>query len=221
MYKTALVLSTIPSFNVFRSALAGAFNAGHLDHFLICSGFFHERANSRGPFYASDAFASANLPAGSTVTVVGAYDPASTEFDNFVTKLQTQLPSSSGTHVSVSKRRSLRRYANHWHAKIFIAREGDNHRFAVVGSSNLTRSAFDATASNNEADVIIWDDSHIPTRNVVNIALGRPPDQQGGNASNPTVIVSAYDPNDGRNSTQGDMNSRLKALWDDVISATA
>lgn len=183
MYKTALVLSTIPSFNVFRSALSGAFNAGHLNHFLICSGFFHERSNSRGPFYASDAFAGARLPAGSTVTVVGAYDPSSSEFDDFVAKLQMKLPALSGGSIAVEKRRSLRRYMNHWHAKIFIAREDNSYRFAVVGSSNLTRSAFDANASNNEADVIIWDDSHAPTRNVVNAALERAPDQQPGNAS--------------------------------------
>jgi hypothetical protein len=221
MYKTALILSTIPSFNVFRAALSGAIGSGYLDHFLICSGFFHERVNTRGSFYASDAFASAKLPPGSSVTVVGAYDPAATEFDDFVSKLQSGLPLASGTAVTVSKRRSLRRYANHWHAKIFIAREGNFHRLAVVGSSNLTRSAFDARASNNEADVLIWDDSHAPTRQLVNSALARPPDLLNDAASTPAVIVSTYDPNDSRNTDSGTMDSRLKALWDDVLAATA
>lgn len=95
MYKTALILSTIPSFNVFRAALAGAFKAGHLNHFLVCSGFFHERLNSRGAFYASKAFDGTNLPTGSTVTVVGAYDPAATEFDAFVDALKGPKRSSS------------------------------------------------------------------------------------------------------------------------------
>lgn len=209
MYKTAIILSTVPSINVFRAAISGAFSAGYLDHFLICSGFFHERLNRRGPFYASAAFASAKLPAGSTVTVVGAYDPAATEFDDFVDKLRVGLPIASGKSVSVSSRRSLRRYANRWHAKIFIAREGNVHRFAVIGSSNLTRNAFDATASNNEADVIIWDDSHEPTRQIVDAALNRPDNVPADAASNPTVIVSTYDPNDARNTAQGTMNSRL------------
>jgi len=221
MYKTALVLSTIPSFNVFRAVLSGAVNSGYLDHFLICSGFFHQRVNKRGSFYASDAFSGAKLPAGSSVTVVGAYDPAATEFDDFVRRLEAGLLAASGASVAVSKRQSLRRYANHWHAKIFIAREGAAHRLAVVGSSNLTRSAFDATASNNEADVIIWDDSHAPTKQFVDSALARPLDLLADAASNPMVIVSTYDPNDPRNTDHGTMDERLKGLWDDVLAATA
>ena len=204
MYKIALVLSTTPSYNVYRAALEKAFRSGAYDHFLISSGLFHERVNTRGPFHASDAFATAVLPSGSTVTVVGAYDPASTEFDDFVKKIDAGLNAVGGP-VTVTKRRSLRRYANHWHAKIFIAREGQTHRFAVVGSSNLT----------------IWDDSHITTRQLVNAALGRPPDEQIVNASNPSVIVSNYDPTDQRNSAQGSLNDRLQNLWNDVIAATA
>ncbi len=220
MYKVALVLSTIPSYNVYRAALEKAFCSGAYDHFLICSGFFHERINKRGTFYASDAFATAVLPAGSTVTVVGAYVPAATEFDDFVNKVNAGLNAAGGP-VVVTKRRSLRQYANHWHAKIFIAREDQAHRFAVVGSSNLTRSAFNLTASNNETDVLLWDDSHIPTREIVNAALDRPPDGQNANVSNPTVIVSNYDPDDQRNSAQGSLNDQLQGLWNDVLTATA
>lgn len=221
MYKIALVISTIPSFNVYRAALKAAFHSGHYDHFLIGSGFFHERINSRGLFYASDAFSGATLPHGSSVTVVGAYDPAAKEFDEFVAKLDAGLNSTGKPAVAVTKRRSLRKYANHWHAKIFIAREATNYRLAVVGSSNLTRSAFDSVASNNEADVLIWDDSHLPTQQIVNAALGRPQDGQTDNVSNPAIFVSNYVPNDPRNSIQGSLNDRLKQLWDDVLLATA
>lgn len=219
MYKVALVLSTIPSYNVYRAALENAFRSGNYDHFLICSGFFHERINKKGTFYASDAFATAVLPAGSTVTVVGAYDPAATEFDDFVNKINAGLNAAGGP-VTVTKRRSLKQYANHWHAKIFIAREGQSNRFAVVGSSNLTRSAFNLAASNNETDVFLWDDSHTPTRLTVNAALGRPPDGQDTDLSNPSVIVSNYDPNDQRNSNQGSLSDRLQDLWNDVLAAT-
>lgn len=221
MYKTAIILSTIPSINVFRAVISGAFNAGHLDHFLVCSGFFHERLNKRGPFFASAAFSSAKLPAGSTVTVVGAYNPASSEFDDFVDTLRRSLPIASGKSVSVSARRSLKRYSNRWHSKIFIAREGNAYRLAVIGSSNLTRSAFDVKATNNESDVIIWDDSHAPTRQIVDAALTRPENGQPSMASNPTVLVSTYDPDDTRNTAQSSMNSRLQGIWDDVLAATA
>lgn len=219
MQKTALILSTIPSFNVYRAALGKAFHSGKYNHFLICSGFFHQRINTRGTFYASDAFATAALPAGSTVTIVGAYNPAATEFDDFVSKVDTGLNAAGGP-VAVTKRRSLRKYANHWHAKIFIAREDCIHRFAVIGSSNLTRSAFNMVASNNEADVLLWDDSHTPTRQIVNAALDRPPDELNTDVLGPSVIVSDYAPNDERNSHQGSLNDRLQNLWNDVLAAT-
>lgn len=221
MFKLALVLSTIPSTNLFRTALVGAFHSGYLDNFLICSGFFHERVNSKGSFYASDAFVSAKLPDPSEVTVVGAYAPASAEFDEFCSNLSGALKTVKGASVPVSQRRSIKKYANHWHAKIFIAREGTQNRFAVVGSSNLTRSAFDSVASNNEADVLIWDDLHDKTHKLATSTLAgqRDPDQDA--MESPTIIVSNYDPDDHRNSAQGYMNDRLQELWQDVLSATS
>lgn len=221
MFKLALVLSTKPSANIFRTALTSAFHSGHFDHFLVCSGFFHERDNTRGPFFASDAFVGARLPVGSEVTVVGAYDPAASEFDHFVSKLSRGLKTSAGGLVPVYQRRSLRKYANRWHAKVFVARAGAEHRFAVVGSSNLTRSAFDVGPSNNEADVLIWDDSHAPTRQVADVALS---DQQGAGVAEdfvrPTVIISNYNPADARNTERAPMNDRLRDLWRDILFAT-
>lgn len=221
MYKIALVVSTIPSFNVYRAMLERVFCSGVYSDFLICSGFFHERLNSRGPFYASAAFTGATLAAGSTVTVVGAYDPASTEFDDFVVNLNSALNVKGKGPVVVTKRRSVRKYANHWHAKIFIAQERGICRFAVVGSSNLTRSAFNSSACNNEADVIIWDDAHANTRQLVNSTFDAPLDGQAQNLPRPAVIVSNYNANDSRNSSRGAMRQRLKQLWDDVLMATA
>jgi hypothetical protein len=220
VYKIAIIISTIPSFNVYRNTLEKAFNSGNYNHFLIGSGFFHHRNNSKGPFYASDAFSGATFPSSGSVTVVGAYNPGSQEFDMFVANLKTGLNVAGKPTVAVTQRRSQRKYANHWHAKIFIAREDQTHRLAVVGSSNLTRSAFDSAASNNEADVLIWDDSHLPTRQIVNTALARPEDVQGENLSNPAVVVSDYVPDDPRNSSQGSLNDRLGMLWEDVLAAT-
>lgn len=220
MFKIAVVLSTIPAFNVFRSTLSGAFATGYLDQFLICSGFFHQRHNKRGRFFASDAFLNSALPPASAITVVGAYDPASNEFDDFVTTLRSGLRTTSGSPVPITQRRSLRKYGNRWHAKVFVAREGNHERLAVVGSSNLTRSAFDTSATNNEADVVIWDDEHEPTKQLVGAALSRPDEAPGNDVANPTVIVSTYDADDPRNSPGGPMPGRLGQLWRDILSAT-
>lgn len=221
MFKLALVLSTIPSTNLFRAALTGAFKSGYLDNFLICSGFFHERTNSRGAFYASDAFLKARLPDPSEVTVVGAYHSSSYEFDDFFLKLSNGLKTVTGARVPINQRRSIKKYSNHWHAKIFIAREGNQNRFAVVGSSNLTRSAFNSVASNNEADVLIWEESHHKTKELANSILADQKDPDREAIDSPTILVSSYDQGDHRNSTQESMNDRLQKLWQDVLSATA
>jgi len=219
MYKLALVLSTTPSVNVFRAALHSAFNSCYFDDFLICSGFFHQRSTKKGSFFASDAFSTAVLPHPSTVTVVGSYDPASTEFADFVNTLVSSLRTTSGSPVSVSKRFSKKKYANHWHAKIFIARRGDEHSFAVIGSSNLTRHAFNIKASNNEADVIIWNEDDLTTKSIVESAFSLNLNDQN-NMNFPTIIIANYDQDSRLNSFNADMNERLAQLWRDVISVT-
>ena len=221
MYKLALVLSTVPSTNVFRSALTGAFGSGYFNDFLVCSGFFHERTNKKGAFYASKALHTRSLPDPSKVTVVGAYDPAATEFDDFVKSLATGLKTVTGAAVLVTQRRSHKKYANHWHAKIFIARNAAHHGFAVIGSSNLTRSAFDVSPSNNEADVIIWDDFSPIAKKIATDALTGRQDGAPDAAQRPTIVVSNYDPSDIRNTAPIQMNDRLNALWQDVLAATA
>lgn len=220
MYKLALVLSTTPSFNVFRSAVTGAFSSGTFDRFMICSGFFQQRINRRGRFFASDAFTGVVLPKGSTVTVVGAYDPGNSEFDDFVQSLKRGLRSADGRPISVSQRRSVRKYVNRWHAKVFIAAEHERPRFAIIGSSNLTRSAFSPTASNNEADVLIWDDSHRETRAIATTALEAQSTAMEEGLPLPTVFVSRYDKEDSRNRNQASMSARLSTLWQDILAAT-
>ena len=221
MFKLAVVLSTTPSHNVFRRVIEGSFNSGYLTDFMICSGFFHERTNKQGAFYASDAFKSAILPNSSKVTVVGAYDPASTEFDDFCTTLTFNLKKKNGDKVPLMQRRAAKKYANKWHAKIYIAKQHTSHRLAVIGSSNLTRSAFSPSPSNNESDVIIWDDSHAKTRRIIDSVIS---DEEPTNSligeGGQTVIVGNYNQSDKRNNYHGPMQDRLNRIWQDVISAT-
>ncbi len=221
MYKLALLVSTVSTTNLFRSAVLGAFGASHHTNFLICSGFFHERTNGKGPFYASKAFAGARtmFPIGSSITTVGAYNPGCVEYVDFVNSLRGTLKNSSGGPLRVRARYAQQKWKNKWHAKIFIAAEKRVPRFAVIGSSNLTRAAFGPAPVNNESDVIIWDDSHAPTRAVANAALTELGDLTP-RAQSPHIIVASYDQTDPRNTTVAPMDLRLVKLWRDVAAAT-
>lgn len=221
MYKIALLVSTISTTNLFRSAVLKAFSAPHHTNFLICSGFFHERTNGRGPFYASKAFAGARttFPVGSSITTVGAYNPCCTEYLSFVSSLRGTMKNDRGSPLRVRARYAKRKWHNKWHAKIFIAAEKRVPRFAVIGSSNLTRAAFGPVPTNNESDVIIWDDSHAATRMVADSALAgldNLPTREG----KPHIFIGNYDPADPRNTASTRMEQRLTELWKDVVTAT-
>lgn len=220
MYKFAIVLSTIPSHNLFRQVVQQSFRSGYLTDFLICSGFFHERSNKRGSFFASDAFTGATVPNSSSVTVVGAYEPASKEFDVFCSKLASGVKRKNGSSLPLVQRRAVKKYANKWHSKLYLAKQYRKYRLAVIGSSNLTRSAFSPASSNNESDVIIWDDSHVKTKRLIDEVLleGRSSAAQG--SAGQTILLGNYDPADPRNSHQGQMQNRLDKIWKDVLFAT-
>lgn len=221
MYKVAIIISTVSARNLFRSAVISAYSAPHLTNFLICSGFFHERTNSKGPFYASDAFlrARTSFPIGSSITTVGAYNPSSVEYDAFVQALRTNLRNSAGRPLRVRQRYAVLKWRKKWHAKIFIAAEKRTPRFAIIGSSNLTRSAFAAIPENNESDVIIWDDAHVPTKVVMNGAIeSLQATPEGGGANH--IVIANYDPSDHRNSSRLPMEQRLAKLWRDIVSVT-
>ena len=221
MYKIAVIVSTISAVNLFRSAVLQAFAAPHHSNFLICSGFFHERNPQKGPFYASRAFIGARttFPVGSSITIVGAYNPSCTEYADFANALRSNLKNNHGLPLRVRQRYAIRKWQNRWHAKVFIAAEKRIPRFAVVGSSNLTRNAFGTGPVNNETDVIIWDDSHAPTRRAANAALESLGDGTPA-GDRPHIVIANYDHSDPRNSSPLPMNLRLVQLWKDVLAVT-
>lgn len=206
MEKVAIFLRQAEAINHFRTVILRSFERDEFDQLHICSGFFQER----GTFSASRDLAgsSPTCPCLKKVTAVGVYNGMwKPDFDQFVMGLKA-IQCCCGIPLSVEKRRT-KRY--HWHAKIFIASEGDAPRLGIVGSSNMTRNAFGNSGSwNYEADVVLWDSSSTAANQVMaNVLEGI------SNDSPHSIIVTSYnaeEPSNGNLSLQ----DRLRFLRDEI-----
>lgn len=226
MFKIAVILRKSQSPNVFRRAILSAFSGGIGDEYLLCSGFFQEKKYKVNSYYASDSFL-ANvppMPCKTTVTTVGIYDPHAwgAQYNDFVAKLSS-VKCSCGKHLSVKQRK--RKGNNKWHAKVFIAKNNGQPRLAIVGSSNITKNAFDEKKGwNRECDVLIWNSSDAQINKLVRSAIAGETDQPEQGATQdgqpPEVFISSYDADDLLNSRHGSIQSRLELLWQDVIDAS-
>lgn len=226
MFKIAAILRKSQSPNVFRRAILSAFSVGIGDEYLLCSGFFQEKKYKIHSYYASDSFL-ANAPPNpcvTTVTTVGIYDPHAwgSQYNDFVAKLSS-ISCSCGSLLSVKQRK--RKGSNKWHAKVFIAKKNGQTRLAIVGSSNITKNAFDEKKGwNRECDVLIWDSSDVQVNGLIRAVITGGADQPGQgageNAQAPDVFISSYDSEDPLNSRRGGIQLRLDLLWQDVIDAS-
>lgn len=226
MFKIAVILRKSQSPNVFRRTILSAFSGGIGNEYLICSGFFQEKKYKVSSYYASDSFL-ANvppLPCEATVTTVGIYDPHTwgSQYNDFVAKLSS-IKCSCGNHLAVKQRK--RKGSNKWHAKVFIARNDGQPRIAIVGSSNITKNAFDEKKGwNRECDVLIWNSSDAQVNALIRTVISGEGDRLGQIVDRddrpPEVFISSYDSEDPLNSRRGSIQSRLELLWQDVIDAS-
>jgi|GEM_PF-1235205 len=228
MYKVAAILRKNQSPNVFRRTILSAFSKGVGNEYLICSGFFQEKKYKVNSYYASDSFL-ANVPqkpCKATITTVGVYDPHTwgSQYNDFVTKLSS-IKCLCGCGGRLSVRQRKRKGSNKWHAKVFIAKNDGQPRLAIVGSSNITKNAFDEKKGwNRECDVLIWNSSDAQVNALVRSVISGGGDQLGQGAGQddpgPDVFISSYDSEDPLNSRRGSIQSRLEQLWQDVIYAS-
>lgn len=167
MERVAIILRKSQAINRFRKIILDCFASNEFDEHLLCSGFFQER----GKYFASSCFSASTPthPCHKLVTVIGVYNKLwSGDFDQFTTRLRG-IKCSCGIPLNV-QRRKVRRY--HWHAKIFIAFMRGKPLIGIIGSSNITGRAFGLFKDwNYEADVVLWDDAHVASKNIVGAAL--------------------------------------------------
>ena len=97
-----------------------------------------------------------------------------------------------------------------WHAKVFLAKQGNVPLVGIIGSSNITRRAFGlAKDFNYECDVVFWDESVPEIDKAIATAIG-----DTGDVSD--VIVTNYDDNHPAN--RQPLQSRLLTLEVEILA---
>ena len=117
---------------------------------LLCSGYVQEDTGGRFKIlYDLLPVIKTGCAGGTITTVAGKLDVTwEPRYRNFVARLQ-----SAGLTV-----RPYCAPKKNWHAKIALRLDGDQPVAGIVGSSNLTRPAYDAPYDwwNFEGDILIW-----------------------------------------------------------------
>ncbi|MBO2626636.1 hypothetical protein I6M44_21565 [Shewanella algae] len=149
----AIILRNQLPINRFRDLLIGSIKTGAGDNALLCSGFFQE--NFRGSAYQASCergfgleVAKSKIELNTVGIHNGSWKQSYRDFrDNMI---------ALGANINCYYKNGLR-----WHAKVFVLSKGEEPIFGIIGSSNITRTAFGSISNFNcECDVMIWPDSN-------------------------------------------------------------
>ncbi len=137
--KTAVV-------NKFHKLIIDTILTGEADEAIICSGFFQEDLNFSSSLSTqlANSIYSKNIKLQTIGIHNGSWKLRYVKFrDNF---------RNLGVNIVAFVAQNY-----HWHAKIFILKKNGEPIFGIIGSSNMTRPAFDYSSPFNfEADVVLW-----------------------------------------------------------------
>ncbi|BAK86028.1 phospholipase D-like domain-containing protein [Komagataeibacter medellinensis] len=191
MKKIAIFLRKELRVNRFSAAVRGALNSPSINNVIICSGFFQEDASysvSRAKFNLRGRLTSSSPL---NLEIFGYYHRQRSAFLRFLGNVVRINRGSPALGVS-----GYRIPGDKWHAKISIAKINNIPVFASIGSSNITRRAFDNVRNfNYECDVIFWDETVSEIDNIMNEIIGEEA------YLFPSVIVANYDEKNPVNAT--------------------
>jgi hypothetical protein len=180
MNRFAFFLRTKLKENRFSESVMASLSIPSIDDALLCSGFFQE-----DPSYSVSTQRFAALAARKTplrLTTVGYYRGGRASYTDFVAGIAKHCAGAPVTH------KPLRIPGDKWHAKVFIGKAGGQAVVAAIGSSNLTRRAFDTLKNfNYECDVLFWDENQLSLNTQIANVLGQIPDESM------SVVVGSVD----------------------------
>ena len=166
--------------NKFSSSVIAALNTPEIDSAILCSGFFQEDLSYSVSAAKISKISRCRHPL--ELTTVGYYKGGKASYAAFIAGVATHCCPSFVKHTP------LRLPGDKWHAKVFIGKSQGKPVIAAIGSSNLTRRAFDTFKNfNYECDVLFWDENNLAVSKAVAQALGEAPDERM------SVIVARVD----------------------------
>ncbi len=204
MNRVAIFLRSKLKVNRFSDAVLAALNQTNIDSAILCSGFFQEDSSYRVSHRKFSGIT--RCCSKIDLTTVGYYSSRDKKkYQTFLTGLKAVT-----CPICVNVK-SLRMPGDRWHAKVFIAKEQGAPVFAAIGSSNITRRAFDTYKSfNYECDVLFWDESKAYMNDEMQTILGEQSDEF------PSVIVTNYDQT--HPTSRVPLNQRLLALEKEILA---
>jgi len=156
--------------NKFSEAVLAALNMPVIDSALLCSGFFQE--DQSYSVSAKKFVGISRCCHRLDLTTVGYYQGGKTSYSTFAKGIATHCCPSCVRHTP------LRLKGDKWHAKVFIGKSHGEPIIAAIGSSNLTRRAFDTLKNfNYECDVLFWDEGNSNISARISALLGEVPDK--------------------------------------------
>lgn len=184
----AITLRTNLQANHFNRIFVTALNTGVPDEVLLCSGFFQE--NLRGSAFQASlepGFVTGLVANKIRLTTVGIHHAG--WFGSYQTFRNNLVR--RGVTLTALYKPSLK-----WHAKIAIFKQAGDPVLGIIGSSNMTSSAFGTLSNpipprnfNYESDVIIWDESRISIAKILD-------ELQSADGANQQVIRAPYLPDE-------------------------
>ncbi len=203
MNSVAFLLRNKLSENRFSDAVLDVLNVSKVDSALLCSGFFQEdKSYSVSCNQFSRIYRCCNKL---NLATVGYYAGTKTAYTKFLNNIRRGL---CPICVKVS---SYRIPGDKWHAKVFIAKAKGVPVMAAIGSSNMTRRAFDSFKNfNYECDVIFWDETDPEINRIMTGALGEQPDDFL------STVVARVDENSPLNKVP--VKNRLAALEKEIMA---
>ena len=165
MNNVAFFLRSKLTENRFSSSVLGALNSSVVDSALLGSGFFQEDRSYSVSAKMFSRISRCRNPL--ELTTVGYYMGGKASYASFVNGIAAHCCKACVRHTP------LRLRGDKWHAKIFIGKSQGRPIVAAIGSSNLTRRAFDTLKNfNYECDALFWDGSNSEIASSMAAVLG-------------------------------------------------
>lgn len=188
--------------NRFSSAVLAALNMPAVDSALLCSGFFQEDSS-----YSVSAERMGTISRCGhrlDLTTVGYYKGGKASYSAFTAGIAASCCSICINHTP------LRLRGDKWHAKVFVGKSQGEPVIAAIGSSNMTRRAFDTAKNfNYECDVLFWNEADQAVSSQISAILGETADESM------SVVVANVDRSHPTNRVP--ITEKLKALEQEIL----